>query len=126
MKVLVLNGGSSTLKYQLFEIGTGPAANEDRTIARGTFPDDWPAISAGCAAELAADGLLLLGVDCPSVDARASKVLAVHHALFDGGAYVLENLDLSQVPSGHYDLIALPVKLAGLDAAPVRAILRHP
>lgn len=98
----------------------------DRTIAGGTFPADWPAMSAGCAAELAADGLLLLGVDCPSVDERASKVLAVHHALFDGGAYVLENLDLSQVPSGHYDLIALPVKLAGLDAAPVRAILRHP
>ncbi|HEY5491082.1 MAG TPA: cyclase family protein [Gemmatimonadaceae bacterium] len=98
----------------------------DRTIARGAFPDGWPAISAGCAAELAGDGLLLLGVDCPSVDERASKVLAVHHALFDGGAYVLENLDLSQVPSGHYDLIALPVKLAGLDAAPVRAILQHP
>lgn len=97
----------------------------DRTIARGAFPGDWPAMSAACAAELAADGLLLLGVDCPSVDERTSKTLAVHHALFDGGAYILENLDLSQVPSGHYELVALPVKLAGLDAAPVRAVLRQ-
>jgi arylformamidase len=98
----------------------------DCTIAHGEFPGDWPTLSPECAAALAADGLLLLGVDCPSVDARESKILAVHHALFDGGAYILENLDLSQVPSGHYELIALPIKLAGLDAAPVRAILRHP
>lgn len=98
----------------------------DRTIARGVFPSDWPVLSVACAAELAADGLKLLGVDCPSVDERESKDLAVHHALFDGGAFILENLDLSQVPSGHYELVALPIKLAGLDAAPVRAILRHP
>ncbi len=98
----------------------------DRTIAQGVFPSDWPVLSPACATELAADGLLLLGVDCPSVDARESKDLAVHHALFDGGAFILENLDLSQVPSGSYDLIAAPLKLVGLDAAPVRALLRHP
>mgnify|MGYP001193029336 CR=1 FL=1 len=98
----------------------------DRTIARGSFPGEWAALSAACAGELAADGLLLLGVDCPSVDERTAQALSVHHALFDGGAFILENLDLSQVPSGHYELVALPVKLAGLDAAPVRAILRHP
>ena len=97
-----------------------------QSIADGAFPGDWPALSVACAAELAADGLLLLGVDCPSVDARESKALAVHHTLFDGGAYILENLDLSQVPSGSYELVAPPVKLAGLDAAPVRAILLHP
>ncbi|MCX5761750.1 MAG: hypothetical protein NTW72_09655, partial [Gemmatimonadetes bacterium] len=73
----------------------------------------------------AADGLLLLGVDCPSVDTRHSKELAVHHALFDGGAFILENLDLTSVPAGAYDLAAPPLKIAGLDAAPVRAILRH-
>lgn len=98
----------------------------DRTIARGEFPGDWPTLSPECAAELAADGLLLLGVDSPSVDARESKGLAVHHALFDGGACILENLDLSQVPSGHYELVAPPIRVAGLDAAPVRAVLRHP
>lgn len=98
----------------------------DRTIAHGEFPGDWPALSAACAAELAADGLRLLGVDCPSVDDRLSKVLAVHHALFDGGAYILENLDLSHVLPGDYELVAPPVKITGCDAAPVRAILRHP
>lgn len=97
----------------------------DRSIAQGEFPGDWPTLSPTCAAELAADGLLLLGVDCPSVDTRHSKELAVHHALFDGGAFILENLDLTSVPAGAYDLAAPPLKIAGLDAAPVRAILRH-
>jgi arylformamidase len=58
------------------------------------------------------------------VDDRESKTLPVHHALFSRGAYVLENLDLREVPAGDYELIAAPVKLVGLDAAPVRAVLR--
>ena len=95
-----------------------------RTIAAGSFPDDWPALAAGAAAALAADGLRLLGVDAPSVDRRQSKALATHHALFDGGAQVLENLDLRDVPDGVYDLTAYPLRLDGLDAAPVRAVLR--
>jgi arylformamidase len=37
---------------------------------------------------------------------------------------ILENLALSAVEPGDYELIALPMKLEGLDAAPVRAILR--
>jgi len=97
----------------------------DRSIAWGAFPESWPALSVACATSLAAEGLLLLGVDCPSVDLRDSKELLVHHALFNGGAYILENLDLSHVAAGPYDLMAAPVKYGGLDAAPVRAVLRH-
>jgi arylformamidase len=95
-----------------------------RSIAGGTFPDAWPVLSPACATELAAGGLRLLGVDAPSVDDRESKTLAVHHALFDSGACVLENLDLSAVAPGRYELIAPPLKVVGLDAAPVRALLR--
>jgi arylformamidase len=69
-------------------------------------------------------GLRLLGVDAPSVDARESKTLPVHHMLFSGNAYILENLDLRRVPAGAYELIALPLKYMALDAAPVRAVLR--
>jgi arylformamidase len=97
----------------------------ERSIATGEFPEAWPALSDACAASLVAEGLLLLGVDCPSVDLRDSKKLLVHHALFNGGAYILENLDLSPVVAGPYDLMAAPVKYGGLDAAPVRAVLRH-
>ena len=96
----------------------------DRTIAEGAFPDAWPVLSAASAILLAASGVKLVGVDAPSVDERESKTLEVHRALFSGGAYVLENLDLRGVAEGRYDLVALPLRLGGLDAAPVRAVLR--
>lgn len=94
------------------------------TSARGTFPERWPALSPDTARALVRDGLKLLAVDCPSVDDRESKDLAVHHALFDGGAFVLENLDLRDVVPGPYQLLAPPLKVGPYDAAPVRAFLR--
>ena len=94
-----------------------------RTVAAGAFPDGWPALNREAAAWLAATGVTLLGVDAPSVDLRTATDLAVHKALFSGGAWVLENLDLRQVPPGRYHLRALPVLVTGADAAPVRAVL---
>lgn len=94
------------------------------STAGRTFPAEWPALSVGQVDALLARGLKLLGVDAPSVDTRHSTGLEVHHALFGGGAYNLENLDLRGVADGEYDLVALPLKIVGLDAAPVRAVLR--
>jgi arylformamidase len=94
-----------------------------RTIAAGHFPEAWPVLSVATASALARRGVRLVGVDAPSVDERESATLAVHHALFDGGAFVLENLDLRAIAGGRYELVAPPQRLAGLDAAPVRALL---
>nr|WP_148306329.1 cyclase family protein [Gemmatirosa kalamazoonensis] len=95
-----------------------------RTIATGTFPHDWPWLSTACVRALAARGLVLLGVDAPSVDARESKTLDTHHALFDAGAFNVENLDLRAASAGRYELLAAPLRIVGLDAAPLRALLR--
>lgn len=97
-----------------------------QTIADGAFPADWPALTPACASELAHRGVRLVAVDCPSVDRRSSRSLATHHALFDAGAFVLENLDLRAVDDGDYLLIAHPLLLQGLDAAPARAVLLAP
>lgn len=70
-------------------------------------------------------GLRLFGTDAPSVDPTDSKTLDAHHALWHKGVVILEGLDLSAVPDGRYELIALPLRLAGMDAAPVRALLRE-
>ena len=94
------------------------------SIAGGSFPADWSALTVAAAQSMVASGVILLGVDAPSVDRRTSRSLGVHHALFDGGAWVLENLDLSGVGDGVYELVAPPLRVAGLDAAPVRALLR--
>jgi arylformamidase len=95
-----------------------------QTIADGRFPEHWPCLDESAAQALVDRGLRLLGVDAPSVDARESKTLAVHRILFKGGAAVLENLDLRHAPAGNYHLTAFPIRFAGLDAAPVRAVLR--
>ncbi len=96
----------------------------DCSIAAGAFPERWPVLSFQTVAGLLRQGLRLFGVDAPSVDARESKTLDVHHALFRGGATIVENLDLRDVADGEYELLALPMKVLGLDAAPVRAFLR--
>ena len=96
-----------------------------RSIAGGQFPNEWPCLSETCVKTLLGRGLRLLGVDAPSVDPRDSKTLPVHQMLFSGNAYILEHLDLRRVPPGRYELIALPLKLRALDAAPVRAVLRE-
>ncbi len=94
-----------------------------RTIASGTFPDRWPTISEEVARTLVALECRLLAVDCPSVDERHSGTLPVHHILFEGGLFILENLDLRRVAPGDYVLNALPLRIMNLDAAPVRAVL---
>jgi arylformamidase len=95
-----------------------------RSTAAGVFPAEWPALAADAAGQLVTRGLRLLGVDAPSVDERESTSLEVHHAVFGGGAYVLENLDLREIVTGRYELFALPILTGAVDAAPARALLR--
>jgi arylformamidase len=96
-----------------------------RTIASGAFPEAWPTLSESCVRTLLGRGLRLLGVDSPSVDPRDSKNLPVHHMLFAGNGAILENLDLRRINPSMYELMAFPLKLMALDAAPVRAVLRQ-
>jgi len=67
--------------------------------------------------------LRLFGTDFHSVDPVDSTTLDAHRALWRMGAVILEELDLSRVPDGRYELFALPLKLEGMDASPVRAVL---
>ncbi|HEU4747770.1 MAG TPA: cyclase family protein, partial [Gemmatimonadaceae bacterium] len=89
-----------------------------RTIASGAFPEDWPTLSESCVRTLLGRGLRLLGVDAPSVDPRDSRNLPVHHMLFAGNGAILENLDLRRITPSMYELMAFPLKLMALDAAP--------
>ncbi len=73
---------------------------------------------------LADQGVRLVGIDTPSVDPGDSKTLDAHQILRQRDLRVLENLVLDAVPAGDYELIALPLKLAGACASPVRAVLR--
>lgn len=87
------------------------------------FPDTIPVIAADVPAWLQKNGVKLLGLDLPSVDEIDSKSLQNHHALAHAGIAIVESLDLSSVAPGIYYLTALPLKIAGGDGAPMRAIL---
>jgi arylformamidase len=87
------------------------------------FPKEIPTISREVPSWLQARGVMLLGVDVPSVDAIDSKDLPNHRALAEARIAIVESLDLSRVEEGRYEFAALPLKIEGGDAAPVRAIL---
>jgi arylformamidase len=82
------------------------------------------AVAAASVELLAAQGVKLIGTDTPSLDPQESKTMDAHHAVRRHGMAILEGLILDAVPAGDYELIALPLKLANLDASPVRAVLR--
>ncbi|HEX3053361.1 MAG TPA: cyclase family protein [Aggregatilineaceae bacterium] len=88
------------------------------------FPDDFPYPTPELADWLAERGVVLLGLDSPSMDAFTSKDLPCHHRLLQHGIMNLENLKLAGIPDGIYELVALPLKIEGVCGSPVRAILR--
>lgn len=99
-----------------------------RTYARSpadTWDPHFTALAPDTVGLLAAHGVRLVGVDTPSLDPGDSKTMEAHHAVLAHGMAVLEGLLLDGVPPGDYELIALPLKLVDLDAAPVRAVLRE-
>ncbi len=89
------------------------------------FPDTVPTLTSNACDFLVSRGVVLLGVDVPSVDELNSKTLPIHHALATHGIYILESLHLQNVPVGAYRLTALPLRLVGADGSPVRAILEE-
>jgi arylformamidase len=96
----------------------------DSVRDRRVFSERFTALSPELAVLLAERGVALVGVDTWSVDPHGSEALPAHHALVRGGVAILEGLLLDGVPDGVYELIALPLKLEGLDGSPVRAVLR--
>jgi arylformamidase len=95
----------------------------DRWSDSTVFPNQIPVIAADVPAWLQKNGVKLLGMDLPSVDEIDSKSLQNHHALARAGIAIVESLELSDVASGIYQFAALPLKIAGGDGAPMRAIL---
>jgi arylformamidase len=87
------------------------------------FCRDYSALTEDGAAWLVEAGVRLVGIDYLSIEAFSGSG-RVHRILLDAGVLILEGLDLSAVPPGPYELICLPLAVAGGDGAPARAVLR--
>jgi arylformamidase len=89
------------------------------------WDDAFTAIAPATLELLHAHGVRLIGIDTPSLDPATSKTLDAHQVVRRHGMAILEGIVLDAVPAGDYELIALPLKWRGLDASPVRAVLRE-
>jgi len=109
----------------------GRAISAPRVLLRtGTFPDhrnwntDFASLSPELVEYLNRRGVITIGIDTPSVDPFDSKELEAHQAFARNDMAIIEGIVLDEVDEGEYELIALPLRLIGADASPVRAVLR--
>lgn len=93
---------------------------DDKTV----FPARIPTLAPDVPAWLGEQGVKLIGLDLPSVDQIDDPTMQIHHCLDAANIIILENLDLRAAAAGIYDLIALPLKIAGAEGSPIRAVLR--
>ena len=87
------------------------------------FHDDYTYLAPDGASYLAKLGVKLVGIDYLSIEQFHSGHHKTHRTLLEQGIVIVEGLDLSGPPMGPYELRVLPLRLAGLDGAPARAVL---
>lgn len=107
----------SKVSREILESALRP--EEQRLLLKGARELD-----EGAAEFLVERGILCIGVESLSV-APLSSPVKVHKLLLGAEIIILEGLVLEEVPEGRYELIALPLKMEGLDGSPVRAVLRE-
>jgi arylformamidase len=98
--------------------------NSSRCWATDEFVNDYVYVTPDAARHLAERRVRTVGVDYLSVGGRRDGAVT-HRVLLQAGVCILEGLDLSRVAPGAYDLVALPLRIAGGDGAPARVILRR-
>lgn len=93
---------------------------------RSAFRSDYTSLDAAAAGELVKLGVKLIGIDYLSIEKFGSDTFETHHTLLAQGVVIIEGLDLRKVSGGTYELICLPLRIAGGsgDGAPARVVLR--
>jgi arylformamidase len=98
--------------------------NSQRVWKTGSFVSDYVALSLDAATFLAERQVKMVGMDYLSVGPYKKDGKIVHETLLKNGVWIMEALDLSGVSAGRYYLACLPLRIAGGDAAPARAVVR--
>ena len=95
-----------------------------KTSFSGTdrFDEDYPCLTADAARLITGCAMKCVGIDSPSIESYECDG-TVHRELLSRGCIIIELLDLSDVKEGDYTLVALPLRLTGLDGSPARVVL---
>ena len=96
---------------------------QSKYMGQGAFKQDFIALTPDAAAYLVEKQVKTVGIDYLSIDPYGAEGFPAHKLLLGSGVAVLEGLVLENVPEGEYILSALPLKIAGGDGSPVRAVL---
>jgi arylformamidase len=99
-------------------------SNSDRCWSTDDFVEDFVYVSEEAAAVLAERQTRLVGIDYLSVGGLHVDGAAIHRRLLGAGVWILEGLDLRGVTPGRYEMICLPLRLAGAEGGPARVLLR--
>ena len=91
----------------------------------GLFTEDYVYLSTDGASFLAERSVLAVGIDYLSIGGFGKNESDVHRILLEAGAWIVEGLDLSRVEPEWYDLICMPLRIAGIEAAPARVMIRR-
>jgi arylformamidase len=86
------------------------------------FEENYPSLTADAARLITSCDMKCVGIDSPSIESYECDG-TVHRELLSRGCIIIELLDLSNVEEGDYTLIALPLRLTGLDGSPARVVL---
>jgi len=110
-----LGGKDIDASRVLFKTNSFPNPNQ--------WNDDFNSLEPELITWMSQKGVKLVGIDTPSIDPVASKKLESHQRIYENNMAILEGIVLKHVPSGTYELVALPLSLKDADASPVRAVL---
>jgi arylformamidase len=88
----------------------------------GRFEERYPSLTADAARLITLCNMKCVGIDSPSIESYEGDG-TVHRQLLSHRCIIIELLDLSHVEEGDYTLVALPLRLTGLDGSPSRVIL---
>ena len=92
-------------------------------LSQPQFVGDYTFLAPDGAQYLVDNGVELVGVDYLSIEQFHSGHHRTHRTLLERSVVIVEGLDLSAPPAGEYEFICLPLRLAGCDGAPARAVL---
>jgi len=95
-----------------------------KTSFSGTdrFEENYPSLSLDAAHMISELGVYCVGIDTPSIESFGCDG-AVHRKLLSCNCIIIELLDLSHIEEGDYDMVALPLRLKGMDGSPARVVL---
>jgi arylformamidase len=94
-------------------------------MTSSTFHRDFAYIAPDAAKLLADAGVRLVGIDYISAEQFGAPAPMTHRILLGAGIPIVEGLSLERTSAGDYDAIVLPMKVAGHEGAPARAVLRR-